>query len=289
MFIAAWTDCNPRVQSLSLFTTYLHVHCSMNWLKPSSSVLVFVHYLSTCSLQHELIETLELSPCLCSLPIYMFIAAWTDWNPRAQSLSLFTTYLHVHCSMNWLKPSSSVLVFVHYLSTCSLQHELIETLELSLCLCSLPIYMFIAAWTDWNPRVQSLSLFTTYLHVHCNMNWLKPLSSVFVFVHYLSTCSLQHELIETLELSLCLCSLPIYMLIAAWTDWNPWAQSLSLFTTYLHVHCSMNWLKPSELSLCLCSLPIYMFIAAWTDCNPRAQSLPLFTTYLHVHCSMNWL
>jgi hypothetical protein len=26
-----------------------------------------------------------------------------------------------------------------------LQHELIETLELSLCLCSLPIYMFIAA------------------------------------------------------------------------------------------------------------------------------------------------
>jgi hypothetical protein len=124
-------------------------------LKPSSSVLVFVHYLSTCSLQHELIETLELSPCLCSLPIYMFIAAWTDWNPRVQSLSLFTTYLHVHCSMNWLKPSSSVLVFVHYLSTCSLQHELIETLELSPCLCSLLIYMFIAAWTDCNSQFLS--------------------------------------------------------------------------------------------------------------------------------------
>ena len=200
MFIAAWTDWNPRVQSLSLFTTYLHVHCNMNWLKPSSSVFVFVHYLSTCSLQHELIETLEFSPCLCSLPIYMFIATWTDWNPWAQSLSLFTTYLHVHCNMNWLKPLSSVFVFVHYLSTCSLQHELI---------------------------VHYLTL---------------EIQSVFVFVHYLSTCSLQHELIETLELSLCLCSLPIYMFIAAWTDCNPRVQSLSLFTTYLHVHCSMNWL-----------------------------------------------
>ena len=140
--IAAWIDWNPQLLEHSHLPTFSLQHRLIEIHNPyQSSTFLFqcklietlelspclVHSLSTCSLQHELIETLELSPCLCSLPIYMFIAAWTDWNPRVQSLSLFTTYLHVHCSMNWLKPSSSVLVFVHYLSTCSLQHELIAT------------------------------------------------------------------------------------------------------------------------------------------------------------------
>ena len=142
--IAAWIDWNPQLLEHSHLPTFSLQHRLIEIHNPYQS--------STFLFQCKLIETLELSPCLCALPIYMFIAAWTDWNPRAQSLSLFTPYLHVHCSMNWLKPSSSVLVFVHSLSTCSLQHELIETLELSPCLCSLPIYMFIAAWTDWNPR-----------------------------------------------------------------------------------------------------------------------------------------
>ena len=94
--IAAWIDWNPQLLEHSHLPTFSLQHRLIEIHNPYQS--------STFLFQCKLIETLELSPCLCSLLIYMFIAAWTDCN--SQFLSTLNIPLYI------IGVSNFILIFI---------------------------------------------------------------------------------------------------------------------------------------------------------------------------------